>query len=99
MTANGSVTVPVGGQSFQSTLMYAPSTAVILALLTVLFIAGATPTLTTGARPWPTDHSDNRRSGSDPSGALFRRLARHWGRGLDGAVYRSPIAMGGYVVV
>jgi outer membrane protein assembly factor BamB len=91
------------------------SAAVILVLLTVLFTAGATPTLTSGAtptltsgarltltaraRPWPTDHADNRRSGSYPSGTLFRRLARAWGRSLDGAVYGSPIAMGGYVVV
>jgi outer membrane protein assembly factor BamB len=88
---------------------------VILVLLTVSFTGGATPTLTGGATPtltggatptltagarsWPTDHGDNRRSGSYPSGALFRQLARAWGRSLDGAVYGSPIAMGGYVVV
>jgi outer membrane protein assembly factor BamB len=67
------------------------SAAVILALFSVLF--------TTAAAPWPTDHGDNRRSGSYPSGTLFRQLTRAWGMGLDGAVYGSPIAMGGFVVV
>jgi len=67
------------------------SAPVLVALLTVLGTAAATP--------WPTDHGDNRRSGSYPSGAVFRHLTRAWGRGLDGAVYGSPIALGGYVVV
>jgi outer membrane protein assembly factor BamB len=67
------------------------SAAVVVALVTVL--------LTTAATPWPTDHGDNRRSGSYPSGTLFRHLTRAWARILDGAVYGSPIAMGGFVVV
>src|SRR5450759_71651 len=79
----------------------------IVALLTFLFTAGseptftagATPTLTPGPRPWPTDHGDNRRSGFYPSGTLFRHLTKAWGRGLDGAVYGSPIAVGGFVFV
>jgi outer membrane protein assembly factor BamB len=83
------------------------SAAVIMALLTFLFTAGsaptftagATPTLTPGPRPWPTDHGDNRRSGFYPSGTLFRHLTKVWGRGLDGAVYGSPIAVGGFVFV
>jgi len=78
-----------------------------VALLTFLFTAGseptftagATPTLTPGPRPWPTDHGDNRRSGFYPSGTLFRHLTKAWGRGLDGAVYGSPIAVDGFVFV
>jgi len=67
------------------------SAALITMLVTIL--------LTTAATPWPTDHGDNRRSGFYPSGAVFRQLTRAWGRGLDGAVYGSPIAVGGFVFV
>jgi outer membrane protein assembly factor BamB len=62
-----------------------------MVLLTALF--------TTAATPWPTDHGDNHRTGSYPSGTRFSHLTRAWARGLDGAVYGSPIAMGGFVVV
>src|SRR5476649_1529724 len=67
------------------------SAAVVMVLLTALF--------TTAATPWPTDHGDNHRTGSYPSGTRFSHLTRAWGMGLDGAVYGSPIAMGGFVVV
>jgi outer membrane protein assembly factor BamB len=67
------------------------SAALVMAFLTVLFVTAATP--------WPTDHGDNRRSGFYPSGPVFHHLARAWGRGLDGAVYGSPIALGGDVFV
>jgi hypothetical protein len=67
------------------------SAALVLSLLSVLVASGATP--------WPTDHGDNRRSGFAGSTTLFHKLTRAWGRGLDGAVYGSPIVIGGYVVV
>ena len=71
----------------------------IMALLAVLFTATATAALAAGPAPWPTDHGDNRRSGYYPSGTRFSHLTRAWGKGLDGAVYGSPIAFNGYVVV
>jgi outer membrane protein assembly factor BamB len=71
----------------------------ILVLLTVLFTAAATPMLTAGPAIWPTDHADNHRSGFYPSGTPVRQLRPGWGRVLDGAVYGSPIAFGGFVVV
>jgi PQQ-like domain len=87
------------------------SAAVVIVLGTMLFTAGSATTISAGPAPtlataprsaprsWPTDHGDNRRSGSYPSGTLFRQLTRAWARTLDGAVYGSPIAMAGYVVV
>jgi outer membrane protein assembly factor BamB len=59
----------------------------------------ATPALTVAPAIWPTDHGDNHRSGFYPSGTLVRQLTPAWGRVLDGAVYGSPIAFGGFVVV
>jgi outer membrane protein assembly factor BamB len=67
------------------------SAAVVITLLALV--------LTISATPWPTDHGDNLRSGFYPSGTLFHRFTRAWGRGLDGAVYGSPIAFSGVVVV
>jgi len=71
----------------------------ITALLTVLLTATATPALTVTPAPWPTDHADNHRSGFYPSGTPVRQLSPAWSRALDGAVYGSPIAFGGFVVV
>jgi outer membrane protein assembly factor BamB len=68
-------------------------------LLTLLSTAGATTTFAAGPAPWPTDHGDNLRSGFYPSGTRFTHLTRAWGKGLDGAVYGSPIAFGGNVIV
>lgn len=61
--------------------------------------AGTPAAVVATPRSWPTDHGDNRRSGFYPSGTLFRHLSRAWAHGLDGAVYGSPIAVGGYVIV
>lgn len=55
--------------------------------------------VTVTPRSWPTDHGDNRRTGFYPSGTLFRALSPAWAKGLDGAVYGSPIAFRGNVVV
>src|SRR5450631_2955387 len=71
----------------------------IMVLLTVLLSAAATPTLAAGPAIWPTDHADNHRSGFYPSGTPIRALSLSWARFLDGAVYASPIAFGGSVVV
>ncbi|MCW2523439.1 MAG: PQQ-like protein [Frankiales bacterium] len=65
----------------------------------VLLTSVVTAALTVAATPWPTDHGNNQRSGYYPSGTKFGHLARAWGKGLDGAVYGSPIVLGGYLVV
>ena len=59
----------------------------------------AIPKVVTAPAIWPTDHGDNNRSGFYPSGTLVTQLRPAWGRVLDGAVYGSPIAFGGFVVV
>jgi hypothetical protein len=71
----------------------------IMVLLTLVFTAGATATFAAGPAPWPTDHGDNLRSGYYPSGTAFSQLTKAWSRGLDGAMYGSPITVGGNVVV
>src|SRR5258708_17536249 len=51
------------------------------------------------ATPWPTDHGNNQRTGSYPTGTHFTHLTRAWARTLDGAVYGSPIYFGANIVV
>lgn len=65
--------------------------------LTVIFAAIAL-VVTCGAG-WPTDHGDNRRSGSATTAAKFRSFSPGFTRTLDGAVYGSPILAGGNVIV
>lgn len=73
------------------------------AVATVASIAAVSAALSLGPAgaviPWPTDHGDNQRSGFYPAGTRFSHLSRAWGKGLDGAVYASPIVLGGYVVL
>jgi outer membrane protein assembly factor BamB len=90
------------------------SPILMMVLLPVLLITAVAPMLTASALPvpkaaapraatapaiWPTDHANNLRSGAYPSGTLVSHLTPAWGRRLDGAVYGSPIAFGGFVVV
>jgi outer membrane protein assembly factor BamB len=51
------------------------------------------------ATPWPTDHGNNQRTGTYPTGSRFTHLTRAWGKTLDGAVYGSPIYFGANIVV
>ncbi len=65
--------------------------------LTVIF-AAMVLVVTCGAG-WPTDHGDNRRSGSAVTAAAFKKFSPGFTRTLDGAVYGSPILAGGNVIV
>jgi outer membrane protein assembly factor BamB len=80
-------------------LLTAMSAAAVAPVLTAAPALTATPALAVAPAIWPTDHADNRRSGFYPSGTLVSALTPAWGRVLDGAVYGSPIAFGGFVVV
>ncbi|GAA1890619.1 PQQ-binding-like beta-propeller repeat protein [Lapillicoccus jejuensis] len=68
-----------------------------LTALTALVTAAPTSTAATG--DWPTDHGDNLRSGHIAGTASYTSLRTGWTRSLDGAVYGSPIVIGGRVVV
>jgi outer membrane protein assembly factor BamB len=81
------------------TLLTVLSAAAAAPVLTAAPALTATPALTVAPAIWPTDHGNNRRTGFYPSGTPFRQLTPAWGRTLDGAVYGSPIAFGGFVVV
>ena len=67
-----------------------------LTALTALVTAASTSSAATG--DWPTDHGDNVRSGHVAGTATYTSLRTGWTRSLDGAVYGSPIVVGGQVI-
>ena len=60
-------------------------------------VAPAAPAAAAAA-DWPTYHGDNARTGVASSPRLST-LHRAWAKGLDGAVYASPLIVGGRVYV
>jgi len=63
----------------------------------------ATPAATPAAAPgaaddWPSYHRDNARTGYDPATPPLGTLRRAWAARLDGAVYGSPLSVGGLAV-
>jgi outer membrane protein assembly factor BamB len=59
-------------------------------------LPAAAPPLT--ARDWPAYHHDAARTGAAPASPAAGRLSIAWRRGLDGAVYGQPLAIGSLVI-
>jgi polyvinyl alcohol dehydrogenase (cytochrome) len=49
---------------------------------------------------WPTYHADLRRTGLEPSGAVWTTVKRQWESAtLDGDIYAEPLVVGEQVIV